>query len=188
MTKDLIPGEVLEELRDVMRRANNVRRKDASIMDQLFAHLESERITVAAVEKLAGVPPRTLAPWKNQKARPNVGSAERVLAKLGLKLELEPAEGFTLPKMLCNPRRGNRPGRGRAPVRTTSPLLRKLMDVVDGINAPLSDIARAGGVEPYSLYEWRAGVTTARLASIEKLAVALGYRVVLRRSGERPDR
>ena len=189
MTKDLIPGEVLEELRGVMRRANNTRQKDVSIIDQLFAHLEREHITVSAVERLVGAPPRTLQPWKNQKSRPNVSKAEDVLSKLGLKIGLEPIPGYEIPKELSGVRTGNRPmpGRGRSPIRTTSPLIRKLMEIVDGFDVSLGEIARAGGIEPYSLYEWRAGVTTARLASVEKLAATLGYRTVLVRSNRRAD-
>ena len=187
MTKDLIPDDVLEELRGVMRRANSHRQQDVSIIDQLFAHLEREHITVSAVERLVGAPPRTLQPWKNQKSRPNVSKAEAVLSKLGLKIGLEPIEGFKIPKELTGVRTGNRPrpGRGRSPVRTTSPLIRKLMAVIDTFDVSLGEIARAGGIEPYSLYEWRAGVTTARLASVEKLAAALGYRVVLQRADKR---
>lgn len=67
----------------------------------------------------------------------------------------------------------------RLPVRTISPVLRELYDVLNRAGYSQRSVAEAIGTVSSSLTHWKTGTATPTLVMAESFAEVLGYRFVL---------
>lgn len=72
----------------------------------------------------------------------------------------------------------NRQGRQAAPIRTASPVLRRLFEVADEKGMTLRYLAEGGNWTTAQVSGWRAGTHAPSIINVEELAAIIGVRLI----------